>query len=241
MSAEPLNAKTGRNISNQDATEDASRTGADAEHGSWPKHPSPPLCLTILQTAPGAPKQGPEEYTNLTPWIAKLFFLHTYYAYIYVFYMFVLAFYKGYALEYPDWRRWFEMVLIMLLPVMQHLRFFFGYWGCELGMFYDLTIFVFLCSMVMLVLMYFLFLQAYIMPFDTTFLFVSVIIVGVEGVCGAMNGLQSIKLQSSSCSQILLMSAAVLMLLTALAMFIVRELTPREALVEEVVWEMRKP
>merc|ERR1719326_267677 len=132
----------------------------------------------------------------------KFFFVYTYYAYIYVFYMFVLAFYKGYALEYPDWRRWVEMVLIMVVPFFQHLRFYFGYWGCELGRCYDLCVFLLLCSIVMVVLMYFLFFQAYIMPLDSTFLFVAVVLVAVEGVCGAINALQAMKLGTASTEQL---------------------------------------
>mmetsp|Transcript_111488 Transcript_111488/g.296299 ORF Transcript_111488/g.296299 Transcript_111488/m.296299 type:complete len:255 (-) Transcript_111488:56-820(-) len=199
-------------------------------------------CLTVLQTAPGAPKQGPDEYINLTPWVSRLFFVHTYYAYVYVFYMFVLAFYKGYALQYPDWLRWVEMVLIMALPILQHLRFFFGYWGCELGMFYDLCIFVFLCGITMLVLMYFLFFQAYLTPLDTTFIFIAVALVAVEGVCGAINALQTIKLQYSTYLQLFFMAASVMLLLAAVSAFVVRELLPKEMMnvtVQEVVWESR--
>merc|ERR1719174_373819 len=99
--------------------------------------------------AADATKKRLSSYTNLTPWVMRLFFVHTYYAYIYVFYMFVLAFYKGYALEFPDWRRWTEMVLVMFIPALQHLRFYFGYWGCELGMVHDLCFFILLCSVVM--------------------------------------------------------------------------------------------
>jgi len=194
------------------------------------------VCHTVLQTAPGAPRQSPASYTNVTPWVTRVFFVHTYYAYIYVFYMFVLAFYKGYALEYPDWRRWMEMVFIMFIPALQHLRFYFGYWGCELGMAQDLCFFIVLCSLVMLVLMYFLFMQAYIVPLDGTLLFVAVVAVGVEGVCGAINALQTLKAQSSSLGQLVAMSASILLLFASLALFAFRELLPHEAVVEEVRW-----
>jgi len=181
----------------------------------------------------GAKARGPA-YTNLTPWVMKLFFVHTYYAYIYVFYMFVLAFYKGYALEYPDWRRWVEMVLIMCVPFFQHLRFYFGYWGCELGRATDLCVFLLLCSVVMVVLMYFLFFQAYIMPLDSTFLFVAVTVVAVEGVCGAINALQAMKLGNAGTEQLVGLTVSVLLLFTTVSLFIVRELLPHEAVVQEL-------
>lgn len=179
-------------------------------------------------------KQRVPAYVNLTPWVMKLFFIHTYYAYIYVFYMFVLAFYKGYALEYPDMRRWVEMSLIMLVPFLQHVRFYFGYWGCEHGTCHDLCVFLLLCSVVMVVLMYFLFFQAYIMPLDSTFLFVAVVVVAVEGVCGAINALQAIKLSSASTEQLVAMTISVLLLFSTVSLFIVRELLPREAVVQEL-------
>jgi len=198
------------------------------------------VCMTVLETAPGAPKQGPRDYLNLVPWVSKLFFAHTYYAYIYVFYMFLLAFYKAYALQYPDWIRWFEMVLIMVLPIMQHLRFFFGYWGCELGMFVDLQSFIFLCAGVMLVLMYFLFKQAYIIPMDSNILFVAVVLVAAEGVCGAINALQAVKLHTAKWGQIIVTTANIMFFLGTVAVFIGAVMMPREAsVVEEVVWESR--
>ncbi|CAE8676757.1 unnamed protein product, partial [Polarella glacialis] len=119
--------------------------------------------VSVLTSVPGV-KHGPAGYSNLTPWVKTFFFVHTYYVYIYVFYMFVLAFYKGYALEYPQALQSREILLIMTIPALQHLRFFFGHWGCELGMPADLCAFLALCSMTMFALMYFLFYQAYIMP-----------------------------------------------------------------------------
>lgn len=218
----------------------ASRGGADEENAAGASE-GPEGCretaVSVLHTAPGTHKMGPLLYSNLTPWVVKLFFLHTYYAYISVFYLVVLFFFKGYALEYPQWRWWFEMVLIMTIPVMQHIRFFFGHWGCELGMIYDLCIFVLLSGLVMLVIMYFLFMQAYIMPLESTFLFISVMVVAIEGVCGAMNILQTTKLQPSSVTQSLLMVVSVLVLIMAVTLFLLRELLPREVMVEEVKWD----
>eukprot|EP00927_Polykrikos_kofoidii_P003738 TRINITY_DN11510_c0_g2_i1.p1 TRINITY_DN11510_c0_g2~~TRINITY_DN11510_c0_g2_i1.p1 ORF type:complete len:221 (+),score=37.83 TRINITY_DN11510_c0_g2_i1:82-744(+) len=183
----------------------------------------------VLGSKPRSPS-----YVNLTPWIMKVFFVHTYYAYIYVFYMFMLAFYKGYALEYPDSRRRIEMVLIMLVPFLQHLRFYFGYWGCELGSPRDLCAFLLLCSVVMVVLMYFLFFQAYIMPMDTTFLFVAVGIVGVEGICGSINTLQLMKLNTVSTVQVIALAISVLLVFCTVSLFILREMLPRESLVQEL-------
>eukprot|EP00927_Polykrikos_kofoidii_P086357 TRINITY_DN9649_c0_g1_i2.p1 TRINITY_DN9649_c0_g1~~TRINITY_DN9649_c0_g1_i2.p1 ORF type:complete len:236 (+),score=40.75 TRINITY_DN9649_c0_g1_i2:85-792(+) len=173
-------------------------------------------------------------YVNLTPWVMKLIFLHTYYAYIYIFYMFVLAFYKGYALVYPDWRRSIEMVLIMLVPFLQHLRFYFGHWGCELGMPHDLCFFMLLCSVVMVVLMYFLFFQAYIMPLDSTFLFVAIAIVSVEGICGAINALQVMKLRTATSMQIVGLTFSVVVLFCTVTLFISRQLMPQEGVVQEM-------
>mmetsp|Transcript_135654 Transcript_135654/g.421462 ORF Transcript_135654/g.421462 Transcript_135654/m.421462 type:complete len:241 (-) Transcript_135654:32-754(-) len=207
----------------------------DAEKASESTSLSHMLSLTVLHTASGAHKHGPEGYSNMAPWILKLLFLHTYYAYIYVFLMFVLAFYKGYALVYPEWRRWFEMVLITSLPVLHHLRFFFGYWGCELGMFMDLCSFVLLSAASMLVLMYFLFMQCYIMPLDSTFLFIGVVLVGIEGTAGAINALQSYKLQNSGIAHTVVIVVSVLSLLTAIMLFALRELLPTNAMVEETV------
>jgi|EP00927_Polykrikos_kofoidii_P003740 hypothetical protein len=179
-----------------------------------------------------ATRRGLDEYgtyVNLTPWVTRLIFVHTYYAYTYVFYMFVLAFYKGYALEYTHARRWIEMVLIMVVPFLQHLRFYFGYWGCELGRPLDLWMFLVLCSVVMVVLMYFLFYQAYIMPFDNTFLLIAIGIVGVEGVCGSVNSLQLLKLRNHSTIQLLGLLIGVLLHLGTVAVYIGLEILQLEA------------
>ena len=148
--------------------------------------------------------------------------------------MFVLAFYQGYALEYPDWRRWAEMVLIMLVPFLQHLRFYFGYWGCEGGGCNDLCVFLLLCSVVMVLLMYFLFFQASIMPLDSTFVLVAFVAVAAAGVCGAINALQAVKLHDSNTKQLVGITASVMLLFATVTLFVVRELLPHEALVHEL-------
>merc|ERR1719450_1440414 len=122
----------------------------------------------------------------------------------------------------------------MLVPFLQHLRFYFGYWGCELGTCQDLCVFLLLCSSVMVVLMYFLFFQAYIMPLDSTFLFVAVVAVAVEGVCGAINAMQAVKLQTLSTKQLAGMTASVILLFATVTLFVVRELLPHEAVVQEL-------
>merc|ERR1719217_2038070 len=106
------------------------------------------------------------------------------------------------------------MVLIMLVPFLQHLRFYFGYWGCDAGGCHELCVFLLLCSLVMIVLMYFLFFQAYIMPLDSTFLFVAVVAVAVEGVCGAINALQAMKLGNAGTEQLVGLTVSVLLLFT---------------------------
>lgn len=225
----------------KNASDDAENPQGDGGEATYHTLPTSVLC-----TAPGTKNLVDVHYTNLTPWVTRLFFVHTYFAYVYVFYMFVLAFYKGYALEYPDMRRAFEMTLIMLIPGFQHLRFYFGYWGCELGMTNDLCVFVFLCSGVMVLLMYFQFMQAYILPFESTFLFVAVSLVGVEGICGILNLLQTIKLQSSNWFQLCIVTFSVMLLLLVETSYMVRELLPHEAEVEDIryskaVWNTPAP
>mmetsp|Transcript_47439 Transcript_47439/g.85406 ORF Transcript_47439/g.85406 Transcript_47439/m.85406 type:complete len:256 (+) Transcript_47439:204-971(+) len=188
--------------------------------------------VSVLTSVPGV-KHGPAGYSNLTPWVKTFFFVHTYYVYIYVFYMFVLAFYKGYALEYPQALQSREILLIMTIPALQHLRFFFGHWGCELGMPADLCAFLALCSMTMFALMYFLFYQAYIMPLDTTFLSVAVAAVGIEGLCGIINSLQTMKVMSLSTLQYIILLIGILAVLATGVVFIVKEMLPREDWVEQ--------
>mmetsp|Transcript_58783 Transcript_58783/g.170546 ORF Transcript_58783/g.170546 Transcript_58783/m.170546 type:complete len:228 (+) Transcript_58783:153-836(+) len=161
-------------------------------------------CSSILQAPPGIMPATKGGYSNVTPWIAKLFFAHSYFVYIYVFYMFVFAFYKGYTLEYPSERVWQEMVGIMAIPFFQHLRFYFGFWGCELGLVYDLSAFSFLNAVVMTLLMYFLFFQAYIFPIDSDFLTVAILLVMLESCCGIVNMLPAMKRNLSMCSAMLM-------------------------------------
>jgi len=175
--------------------------------------------------------KGPA-YTNLTPWVTKLFFCHTYYAYVFVFYLFLLMFYKGYALEYPDWRRPEEMVLIMCIPALQHVRFYFGYWGCEKGMARDLFIFLFFCTCLLWVLMYFLFKQAYILPLDAMLSLVAVVIVVIEGFCGVINILQTIKIHSQSSFSVLAIVVNILCFLVTVVAFLVLQISPNLALEE---------
>eukprot|EP00441_Pelagodinium_beii_P027866 CAMPEP_0197655276 /NCGR_PEP_ID=MMETSP1338-20131121/39361_1 /TAXON_ID=43686 ORGANISM="Pelagodinium beii, Strain RCC1491" /NCGR_SAMPLE_ID=MMETSP1338 /ASSEMBLY_ACC=CAM_ASM_000754 /LENGTH=225 /DNA_ID=CAMNT_0043230901 /DNA_START=74 /DNA_END=751 /DNA_ORIENTATION=+ len=188
---------------------------------------------SVLNMPPGRPKSALSNYSNLTPWVRGLFFCHTYFAYVYTFYMFVLAFYKGYALQYPPGRQTWEMVLIMVLPAMQHLRFFFGHWGNELGRPHDLFAFMLFGTMTMLVLMYFLFYQAYIMPLDTSYLTIAVFIVAVEGICGIINSLQTMKLMSLSVCQISMLLISMTSLLGVITFFFLKELLPTEAWVEQ--------
>eukprot|EP00747_Dinoflagellata_sp_TGD_P211089 gnl/TRDRNA2_/TRDRNA2_84294_c0_seq1.p2 gnl/TRDRNA2_/TRDRNA2_84294_c0~~gnl/TRDRNA2_/TRDRNA2_84294_c0_seq1.p2 ORF type:complete len:215 (+),score=48.41 gnl/TRDRNA2_/TRDRNA2_84294_c0_seq1:51-695(+) len=169
--------------------------------------------------------KGPQ-YTNLAPWSTKLFFAHTYYVYITVFYMFLLLFYKGYALEYPNWRRPTEMVMIMFIPVLHHTRFYFGHWGCEKGVPSDLAIFLVFCALVMWMQMYFLFKQAYILPMDQTLNFIAIIIIIVEGMVGTINALQAIKLRSSTTAQAFNVMVGIVLFLIAVIAFIAAEIHP---------------
>lgn len=188
---------------------------------------------TVLSMPPGKPKQPLEGYVNLMPWMKNFSFVHTYLVYIYTFYMFVLAFYKGYALYYPERRQAWEMALIMCLPPLQHLRFFFGHWGNELGMPYDLAASLGLGTLTMSVLLYFLFYQAYIMPLDTSYLTIAVLAVGVESMCGIVNTLQMMKLSNLSCTETALVLLTITMVLATSALFIVKELLPAEDWEEE--------
>jgi len=150
-------------------------------------------------------KQPQNGYINVTPWVQRLFFVHTYFVYIYVFYMFVLAFYKGYALEYPRYRLWLEMLMLTVIPALQHIRFYFGHWGCEYGLVWDLCLFCIFGSLTMLLLAYFLFFQAYVMPLDTNFLQAALAILVFEGLCGCVNGLQTLKLATTTGFQVFLL------------------------------------
>jgi len=188
---------------------------------------------SVLNMPPGKPKAVLQNYSNLTPWVQGLFFCHTYFAYIYNFYMFVLAFYKGYALQYPPGRQTWEMILIMSLPGLQHLRFFFGHWGVELGRPHDLFAFMLLSALTMLVLMYFLFNQAYIMPLDTSYLTIALFLVCLEAICGIINTLQTMKLMTLSVFQTCLLLVSIVLLLGAITILFLKELLPTEAWVEQ--------
>jgi len=203
-------------------------------HGS-----SAEVYCSVLQVAPGMLKESGYGRFNVTPWVRWLFFAHTYFVYIYVFFMFVLAFYKCYALEYPVWRRWAEMVLIMLIPCVQHLRFYFGHWGCELGLVYDLCAFLFLNAAAMLLLMYFLFLQAYIMPLDSSFLFVAIVLVIVESLCGLVNAMNAMKLRTLTRAQTIMMTASIISALVVFGLFVEQELAGKEALVDQSAMRWR--
>jgi len=192
---------------------------------------------SVLLTAPGMRKRF--AYANLTPWVSKLFFVHTYYVYIYVFLLFVLLFYKGYALEYPMSRRWYDMVMCMLLPPVQHLRFYFGHWGCQLGMWVDLSLFLCLCGLTNCLLMYFQYGQAYIMPMDSTLMFTALCIVSVEGMCGCINILQMLKTQVVSCPRMVTMSVSIFVFLLSMAIFVVQTLIPHQAYVQEMTYMAR--
>jgi hypothetical protein len=198
-------------------------------------------CSTVLETAPGMSQIAPKHSCNLTPWVTRFFFMHTYYVYTYVFYMFVLAFYKGYALEYPASTRWMEMALIMTFPLVHHLRFYFGYWGCEFGFVIDLCVFLTLCTLVMCQLMYFIFWQAYVMPTDLTVLFVGALAVCIEGLCGIVNALQALTLRQLSVMQRVMLSGCVMMSLASILCFAVVQMLPQQAVTEEWVQSPRLP
>lgn len=176
---------------------------------------------TILLCPSGVEKTN----GNLTPWIKSLFFAHTYYVYIYTFYLFILAFYKSYALEFDNLRKTAELLGIMCIPALQHVRFYFGYWGCELSTYSDITTFIFMCSFVMLVLMYFCFKQAYVMPLDSDLLCIGIGLVIVEGICGIVNSLQVLKSKSLSCCQTILLSISIIMLISIIIFFILQYLS----------------
>mmetsp|Transcript_5352 Transcript_5352/g.11835 ORF Transcript_5352/g.11835 Transcript_5352/m.11835 type:complete len:220 (+) Transcript_5352:49-708(+) len=161
-----------------------------------------------------------QSFANVTPWVLNLFFFHTYYAYICVFYLFVLAYYKGFAMQYPRFRRAQEMVLVMVLPVTQHLRFYLGYWGCQVGEPYYLVGFLFLCVGLSWAFFYFLFLQAYIMPLESALVYPTVIGVFVEAGCGMINAIRPCHWQDTSRTHIFfVVLSAALMLLTYGAFF----------------------
>mmetsp|Transcript_25099 Transcript_25099/g.46057 ORF Transcript_25099/g.46057 Transcript_25099/m.46057 type:complete len:223 (+) Transcript_25099:83-751(+) len=175
-----------------------------------------------------------QAFTNVTPWVLNLFFYHTYYAYVCVFYLFVLACYKGFAMQYPQLRKTEEMVLVMLLPVIQHLRFYLGYWGCQLGEPFYLVGFLALCVVLSWVFFYFLFMQAYILPFESTLLYPTVAGVFVEGACGMINIIRPCHWEGTSRTHICLIVATVaLMMLTYAAFCALSVMYPFDQTAEE--------
>ena len=187
---------------------------------------------TVLMCPPSSSKKrlsnGVATYENLTPWVKSFSFGHTYYSYIYVFYMFVFAFYKGYALSFPKFREIIEIFLIMALPWVQHVRFFFGYWGMECGMVYDLAAFLSLCTLQLIIIMYFLMHQAYIMTWDVKFLTIAVAAVVIESTCGTINMLQTLKLASLTAVEGFVLLASAVSVLTTASYFLVCEIFPTE-------------
>jgi len=148
-------------------------------------------------------------FTNLTPWVHSLFFIHTYFCYIFVFYMFLMIFYKGYALEFPPYRKQQEMALFMTIPILQHALFYFGYWGNRYGAKKDLCLFLCFATWLMWSLMYFLFRQAYIMPLESRICFLNAVIVAVEGFCGVINTLQTLFTQPRTASSSLVVTMVI--------------------------------
>jgi len=163
--------------------------------------------------------KGPP-YSNLTPWLKTLFFIHTYFDYIFVFYMFLMCFYKGYALEYPWARRQAEMGLVMFLPLMSHSTFYFGHSGCETGEKVDLCIFLFSISGKMWAIMYFLFKQAYIFHMDIKLCFIAELVTGIEGACGVMNILQTINRKSGKLYTATVSVCVLLFIITAVFLLV---------------------
>lgn len=156
------------------------------------------LFSSILVSEPGCPRAAYLWHSNLTPFTEHLFFLHSYYDYILVFYLFSLAYYKGYALEYSEHVRIEEFAMILLLPALNHLRFFFGHWGFECGTPVDLAAFLLASVMVSLILTYFTCLQAYLVPLDHLVLQPGLILVVFEGLCGIINAMQALRHKSCS-------------------------------------------
>mmetsp|Transcript_99063 Transcript_99063/g.212210 ORF Transcript_99063/g.212210 Transcript_99063/m.212210 type:complete len:232 (+) Transcript_99063:61-756(+) len=169
-------------------------------------------------------------FANLTPWVHSLFFIHTYFCYIFVFYMFLMIFYKGYALEFPAYRKQQEMALLMSIPILQHAFFYFGHWGNHHGSQKDLCLFLCFATWLMWSLMYFLFRQAYIMPLESRICFLNAVIVAVEGFCGVVNLLQTLFTQprtgGSSVAVIMLIAVNIICFLVSTFFLIFLEFMP---------------
>ncbi|CAE6969862.1 85P [Symbiodinium sp. CCMP2456] len=209
-------------------TKDMEASATRARDASLAKPEQMQIYTSVLHLPPCRSKQSLPNYQNLTPCVKSFFFAHTYLVYVYTFYMFVFAFYKGYALQYPKGRAAWELVLIMTLPCLQHLRFYFGYWGLELGMVYDISFFLLLSSITITVLTYFLFFQAYIMPLEMSILTIAIAAVIVESVCGIINVLQTLKLAPLTFFQTLLLLSAIISVIMVTSGFLVKELLPNE-------------
>mmetsp|Transcript_36655 Transcript_36655/g.83051 ORF Transcript_36655/g.83051 Transcript_36655/m.83051 type:complete len:219 (-) Transcript_36655:107-763(-) len=195
---------------------------------------NPPSIATQYGSANQLRASKTQSFSNVTPWVLNLFFCHTYYAYVCVFYLFVLAYYKGFAMQYPRMRKMEEMVLVMLLPVIQHLRFYLGYWGCQLGEPFYLVGFLSLCVVLSWVFFYFLFMQAYILPFEGTLLYPTLAGVFVEGACGMINIIRPCHWEGTSrVHRSLVISSVVCMLLTYAAFCGLSVMYPFEQTAEE--------
>mmetsp|Transcript_31253 Transcript_31253/g.71357 ORF Transcript_31253/g.71357 Transcript_31253/m.71357 type:complete len:217 (-) Transcript_31253:73-723(-) len=193
-----------------------------------------PSSISTYGSTPQLRTGKTQSFANVTPWVLNLFFFHTYYAYICVFYLFVLAYYKGFAMQYPRYRRASEMILVMALPVTQHLRFYLGYWGCQHGEAFYLVGFLFLSVALSWAMFYFLFLQAYIMPLESALLYPAVAAVFVEGACGMINAIRPCHWQETSRTHIFfIVTTVVLMMMTYASFFALFFMYPFDQNAEE--------
>merc|ERR1719382_1442521 len=80
----------------------------------------------------------------------------------------------------------------MVIPVMHHAQFYYANEGMFKGSQRDLCVFIFFCTCMLWILMYFLFWQAYVVPLESKLCFVSAVLVAVEGMCGVVNVLQTV-------------------------------------------------
>eukprot|EP00434_Breviolum_minutum_P008468 symbB.v1.2.007471.t1/scaffold455.1/size335105/19 len=127
----------------------------------------------------------------------------------------------------------------MALPCVQHVRFFFGHWGLEYGLVYDLSAFLFLSAAKIIMLMYFLFAQAFIMRLDVRFLTLAVAAVVVESACGIINVLQTLKLAALNATETVLLLTSVVSVLTVASYFVIEELLPNEIFPEMALLSRR--
>jgi hypothetical protein len=169
----------------------------------------------------------PSDFHNLTPWVTTVFFLHSYFCYLYVFFMIVFSYFKSYALEHPEWRKWTEILLIISIPGLQHARFFFGYWGCQLGLPIDIAVFLSFCPIVMSLLMYFRFNQMYILPIEHTLLFIALWLVALEAFSGVVNALQVLKIMPCRLLHRFALWLSICCSLAAVVVLVLLEMTPQ--------------